>query len=353
MKINEFKQSIPFLFKAGLVPLIIGRHGVGKSQGVKQWCDENGYNMIDLRLGQMSDAGDILGLPDFTADAKGNKVATKFMRPSWLPTTPKNVIFLDEINRAPKDIMQAIFQLVLDKRIHEYKLPEDCYVIAAANPNTEDYQTFDFIFTEQALVDRFVHIKLEPSKDEFFEHARKTGMNTNVLAFLQEHDKHVNTDIGKFSLEYVKGSNRTFDAISRLENQNMPESLLKECMFGMVGVETALQYIAHKNDNMNKIKADIVLNDWKKAEAIVTKFSAQETNRNDVLKIVCDDLKALVAETLDNGDLTAKQIKNFKAFFMTIPKDLAKAALIDTLTSVEKLSNVKEIVEDSDFVNHF
>ena len=182
------KETLPYLFKAGLVPLLIGRHVIGKSQSVKQWCDANGYDMVDLRLGQMSDAGDILGLPDFTTDAKGNKIATKFMRPSWLPTRPKTVIFLDEINRAHKDIMQAIFQLVLDKRIHEYVLPEDCYIVAAANPNTEEYETFDFIFTEKALQDRFVHIKLEPSKDEFFEYFRNAKGSPAVLGFLQEHD---------------------------------------------------------------------------------------------------------------------------------------------------------------------
>jgi len=31
-------------------PLFIGPPGIGKSQIVQQWCKENGYGFIDLRL---------------------------------------------------------------------------------------------------------------------------------------------------------------------------------------------------------------------------------------------------------------------------------------------------------------
>lgn len=352
MQIKQLKQSLPYLLKSGLVPLIIGRHGIGKSQTIKQFCVENGYNMVDVRLGQMSDAGDILGLPDFIRDDSGQAQATKFMRPSWLPTKPRTIIFLDEVNRAHKDIMQAIFQLVLDKKVHEYNLPEECYVIAAANPNTEEYDTYDFIFTEQALVDRFVHIKLEPSVDEFLDYASDKKMTPSLLAFLREHgNKHIHTYVDKFSLDYIKSSNRSLIAADTLEKTGMPEELLKECLFGILGTETTLQYMEHRKNNMNKIAASDVLNNFAKVKPIVTKFSSTDENRNDVLKVTCDELKDLLK---DLEKLETAQVANVKEFYATIPKDLATASLLDMLSSsIKCIAQEPSIVEDDAFINLF
>ena len=148
------KAALPFLFKANVPTLIHGRHGVGKSQGIFQVSQElqyvhptkgkTSYDFIDLRLGNM-EVGDLLGLADFEEDENGNKIATKFMRPSWLPTDPDScgILFLDEINRARRDVLQAAFQLVLDKKIHEYELPKGWVVVGACNPNTDEYIVTD------------------------------------------------------------------------------------------------------------------------------------------------------------------------------------------------------------------
>ena len=183
MNIKKFKEAMPYLIQANVATLIQGHHGVGKSQAVKQYCDENGYGFVDLRLGTQ-DVGDLLGLADFELDAKGNKIATKFMRPTWFPVDPasKGIIFLDEINRGRRDVLQAVFQLCLDKKIHEYALPKGWHVVAAMNPSTEDYIVTDI--SDKAFLDRFCHIKLSPSKQEWFDYAKKTKMNAELVQFV-------------------------------------------------------------------------------------------------------------------------------------------------------------------------
>jgi len=171
VNIKQLKESIPFLVKANIATMVVGHHGIGKSQAVRQYCDEQGIGFIDLRLGTQ-DVGDLLGLADFKVNEKGENVATKFMQPTWFPTDPdsKGLIFMDEINRARPDVLQAVFQLVLDKRLHEYELPKGWHVIGAMNPSTEDYVVTDL--SDRAFLDRFCHIKLAPSKHEFIQYAK-------------------------------------------------------------------------------------------------------------------------------------------------------------------------------------
>ena len=43
--------------------MLTGKHGIGKSQILKQFFEERGQKVVILFLGQMSDPGDLIGLP--------------------------------------------------------------------------------------------------------------------------------------------------------------------------------------------------------------------------------------------------------------------------------------------------
>ncbi|HHV71541.1 MAG TPA: hypothetical protein GXX38_02870, partial [Clostridia bacterium] len=104
------------LKKTDITPFLWGERGIGKSQCVYQVAQElsadgEKWDVIELRIGQM-EVGDLIGVP------KVEKGRTIWARPEWFPTTGKGIIFLDEPNRDNAgDVTQAIFQLVLDKRL--------------------------------------------------------------------------------------------------------------------------------------------------------------------------------------------------------------------------------------------
>ena len=183
MNINQIKRALPYLFKARITPMIVGQHGVGKSTAVREFCQENEMTFVDLRLGSM-DVGDLLGLPDFQVDGNGKKVATQFMQPDWFPknSNKPGIIFLDEVNRARRDVLQAIFQLVLDRKMHDKELPENWHVVAAMNPDTNDYTTTDV--SDKAFVDRFCWIKLTSTYEDFIQYGKVKGFNKNILSFI-------------------------------------------------------------------------------------------------------------------------------------------------------------------------
>lgn len=83
--------------------MLTGRHGIGKSQILTKYFETKGMPVKTLFLGQMSDPGDLLGLP--TKDEATGK--TTFMPPYWFPIDGKPIVlFLDELNRARPEILQ-------------------------------------------------------------------------------------------------------------------------------------------------------------------------------------------------------------------------------------------------------
>src|SRR6516164_2556822 len=109
------------------VPLHIwGACGIGKSQIVNQVADDLGFEFLDVRAVQL-DPVDLRGLPRIAADQ------TEWVPPRFLPTSGKGILFLDELTSAPQMTQASCYQLVLDRRLGEYQLPDDWVVIAAGN----------------------------------------------------------------------------------------------------------------------------------------------------------------------------------------------------------------------------
>lgn len=321
MNIKTLKEALPYLFKANIATLIQGHHGIGKSQAVRQYADDNGMDFVDLRLGTQ-DVGDLLGLADFVVDpTTGEKVATKFMRPDWFPVDPnsKGVIFLDEINRGQRAVLQAVFQLVLDKRLHRYMLPPGWSVIAAMNPSTDDYIVTDI--SDKAFLDRFCHIKLAPSKQEFLEYAKFRKFDDSLIQFLTEQPNLIQGDLEEFSLE-VKPSRRSWEAVDRLVKAKMPANLLRECVNGLVGTAAGAAFIKSLSDTDKPINAKDILDNYPKFAKKVKEYSNAKTGgRQDMLKFTCDSLLEAISGRKE--DFKKEESKNLADFLIEIPKDLS------------------------------
>lgn len=342
MNIKTLKEALPYLFKANVSAMIVGHHGVGKSQAVKQYATENNMDFVDLRLGTQ-DVGDLLGLADFVTNPKtGEKEATKFMRPDWFPTDlkSKGIIFLDEINRGRRDVLQAVFQLCLDKRLHRYVLPEGWHVVAAMNPNTGDYIVTDL--SDKAFLDRFCHIKLAPSKQEFFDYAKTQKFEQQVISFLQDQPAMLQTELEAFELD-VQPSRRSWEAVDRLMKMKTPVNLLRELLSGLVGTAASAAFIKSLSDSDKPILGKDILENFPKVEERIKKYSESKTGgRQDMLKYTCDSLFEAIQELKKKP--TKEQASNIVGFLKVIPKDLAFEACRDLYLE----DNAREIIDNSE-----
>jgi alkaline phosphatase D len=336
MNISELKILLPYAFKAGLTPNIIGSHGIGKSSVVYQVAQDLGYEVIELRLGQMSDAGELIGLPEFNRDAKGKALSTTFVKPDWFPTKENTILFLDEINRSNKDILQAIFQLVYDGRIANHILPKNVFVVAASNPPTDDYAVLDF--ADSAFQDRFIHIKMTPSFGEWMTYGKNVGMSSKVLGFINgQPDLLEQRDLADFNLDFVKPSRRSWERVSKLEQTGLSGELFRMAIAGLVGANAATAYIEYLASQVKPPSAEEIINDFNAAKKKIEKITkGGDSTRGDMFDAMWTDLAALIRSSNDkivqipttDGSLkyentwTKEQALNFVEFVKASPVEV-------------------------------
>jgi hypothetical protein len=165
-----------FALKLRLPMFIWGAPGVGKSSIVAQIARKNGINLIDLRV-VLLDTVDFRGVPSV---ANG---MTKWNVPDFLPTDGKGILFLDELNLAPPLVQSACYQLVLDRKLGDYCLPDGWTVIAAGNRETDHCNV---IKMSAALASRFAcHITIEPDVKTWTEWGLNNNLHPAVLAFVR------------------------------------------------------------------------------------------------------------------------------------------------------------------------
>ncbi|MEM2175573.1 MAG: MoxR family ATPase [Candidatus Micrarchaeia archaeon] len=170
-KVLEGKAfEVPALF-------IWGPPGVGKSSIVKEVAKEYGLEVIDLRLAQIEPA-DLRGIPFPDKETK----SLVWWIPEFLPKAGKGFFFLDELNLADLSIQATAYQLVLDRRVGNYKLPDDWYVLAAGNRREDASNVFEM---PDPLISRFAHIEVEPDLDIWIEWAIKNGISEEIIAYLK------------------------------------------------------------------------------------------------------------------------------------------------------------------------
>jgi hypothetical protein len=166
-------ESIPIEQK--LPVHIWGEPGVGKSDIVRELAAGMGIGSIDLRA-VLLDPVDLRGLPVVTGDT------TRWLPPSFLPSEGQGILFLDELTSAPAMVQAACYQLVLDRKLGEYSLPEGWVIMAAGNPPSSRGVHFAM---PEPLKNRFFHVFLEPNLKEWCFWAVTHGVSPKVIAFLR------------------------------------------------------------------------------------------------------------------------------------------------------------------------
>ena len=167
--------------------MLVGNHGIGKSEILTEFFKEKGMPVVALFLGQMADPGDLIGLP--CKDEKTGK--TDFMPPYWFPVDGKPIVlFLDELNRARPEILQTVMDLALNRKLAGKLLPEGSRIISAVNAG-DQYQLTDL---DPALVSRFNIVNFKPTAEEWLLWARKAQLDPRVIGFIDENRMWLDKD---------------------------------------------------------------------------------------------------------------------------------------------------------------
>ena len=175
MKPSEIVKALKLLTQEKIPAFLWGSPGVGKSQVVSQTAQALGWDLRDIRA-LLLDPVDLRGLPRFE---NGNTV---WSPPGFLPHEGEGIFFLDELNAAPPMVMNACLQLVLDRQVGEYHLPDGWAIIAAGNLESDRANVSRM---PTPLRNRFVHIDFTPDLEDWCAWAGREGIHPAVVAFLR------------------------------------------------------------------------------------------------------------------------------------------------------------------------
>jgi MoxR-like ATPase len=154
--------------------MIWGAPGIGKSSIVSQLASEHQLQFIDIRLSQLAPT-DLRGLP-VAEDGR-----SKWFPPEFLPQSGKGILFLDEINMAPPAMQGMAQQLILDRRVGSYTVPNGWFIWAAGNRKEDRAGVFDM---PAPLANRFLHLQVEPDFESFKTYALTQKVHEQIIAFL-------------------------------------------------------------------------------------------------------------------------------------------------------------------------
>lgn len=258
--------------------MLAGAHGIGKSRILTEYFESKNIPVITLFLGQMSDPGDLIGLP--TKDEKTGK--TDFMPPYWFPTEGKPIVlFLDELNRARPEILQSVMDLTLNRKLAGKALPKGSRIISAVNAG-EEYQLTDL---DPALVSRFNIYTFRPSASEWLLWAAKAGVAPEVITFIEENSTFLDGKLREDADNLDKTPDRrAWERVSDiLKNAPTVNISLKKSIAGIIGPEVANIFFESIKKN-RKLNGKDVLADFAKHKKALAALSLPDLSMvNDSL----------------------------------------------------------------------
>jgi|13_taG_2_1085334.scaffolds.fasta_scaffold02568_14 hypothetical protein len=248
VKISEAKTLITRAFKKKRPVFLWGPPGIGKSelvQGIGDSGELGSTLVIDMRLA-LFEPTDLRGYP--VPDVKSGVM--KWLPPADLPSKEVAaqydtvIVFLDEMNSAAPSVQAAGYQLILNRRIGQYELPDNVVMIAAGNRETDKGVTYRM---PKPLENRFVHFELRVDFQDWLNWAVQHDIDADVVGYLSfaKNDLY-NFDPQSSSRGFATPRAWTFTSELIEDADDLGDGLQTDLVAGCVGEGVAVKFMAHR-----------------------------------------------------------------------------------------------------------
>lgn len=303
----QARNSLLTAFRVKRPLFLWGPPGIGKSELVEGITQELNGLMIDLRLGQMEPT-DIRGIPFYNKEVGKMDWAPPIELPDaeTAKQYPIVVLFLDELNSAAPSVQSAAYQLILNRRIGKYVLPDNVVMVAAGNRESDKGVTYRM---PTPLANRFIHQEMKVDFASWQEWAVNNRVHKDVVGYLSFAKQDL-YDFDAKSASRAFATPRSWSFVSQLLDDRVDDETLTNLVAGTVGEGLAVKFMAHRKiASRMPNPADILAGK-------VTTLDVKEVSAMYSLVIsMCYELKAAV-ETKVEDKKFHEMADNFLGYMM-------------------------------------
>lgn len=241
---TQAKASLMDAFESQLPVFLWGPPGIGKSEIVDEIGIELKGPVIDLRMAQMEPT-DIRGIPFYNKDTGKMDWAPPVDLPDaeFAAQYPVVILFLDEMNSASPAVQAAGYQLILNRRVGKYKLPDNVVIVAAGNRDSDKGVTYRM---PMPLANRFLHLEMAPDFPSWQAWAVDKGIHKDVVGYLS-FAKADMYDFNARSSSRAFATPRSWCYVAKLLNKpNIEEASLARLVRGAIGDGLGVKFMAHR-----------------------------------------------------------------------------------------------------------
>ncbi len=304
----QARKSILTAFKVKRPLFLWGPPGIGKSELVEGIARELGGIMYDCRLGQMEPT-DIRGIPFYNKDTGKMDWAPPVDLPDEETASqyPLVVLFMDEMNSAPASVQAAAYQLILNRRVGKYRLPDNVVMVAAGNRESDKGVTFRM---PTPLANRFIHQEMKVDFASYQEWAVKNRIHKDVVGYLSFAKQDL-YDFDAKSSSRAFATPRSWTFVSELLNdESVDDDTLTNLVAGTIGEGLAVKFMAHRKI-ASRMPDPVDILKGKVKDLQVKEVSAMYS----LVISMCYELKAAVENKMDTKEFH-EMADNFFGYMM-------------------------------------
>lgn len=174
---KSLRRTLEIAASNNINVMLMGLHGVGKTEIIKSVFEANGLKWRYFSSSTMDPWTDLIGIP--RERTEGDLTYLELVRPRDFAEDTVEAIFFDELNRAPKKVLNAVMELIQFKSINGKKFENLKMIWAAINPD-DDEASYHVEELDPAQLDRFqIQIQMPYDVDvEYFK--EKHGANGDI-----------------------------------------------------------------------------------------------------------------------------------------------------------------------------
>lgn len=364
MNFIDTLKSVELVLSTGEVPLVVGESGIGKTALAKKLAKDNGWTLVTID-GNLLKEGEIGGLPTVESyesiDANGKKIEKKttiYAIHNKLREIDEEInngrsvlLFIDEINRCEHTVQQELMNLILNREINGYKLPENVKILAAMNPSSKYGSDFDYqvVDMDAAQENRFVWLNMDPDHNGWIKWAIGAGIETKVIEFISTFPEYLH----KINDEDVRATPRSYERVSKTykmykeQQDTIPRSVFVNVIKGNVGKVIAEEFVSFVESNCSPlISFDDVFSKENLDENVIERIENESHTRLYITAM--NILKALENKIIEDENDTFL-VNRFVEFLGKYPIDLMVGIMKDMKISYNGV--YQKAIENENFVD--